>query len=331
MNIKLIKSKEFILLIVVLLISLIISMKNIVFLRSDNIIDLLRNNAVLGIMAVGMLLAILTGGIDVSVASMIAAITVIIGHFLINISDNIILVFLIASISGLIMGFINGFLISKLKIAPIVVTLGTMSIISGMMFYITKGAWITGIPESFIEFGRKIVFKIPSQNGLYLGLPVPTLFFIICALLTWFILKYTVIGRGIYAMGGNPVSARRLGYNTDAITIFIYSYIGFLVGIAAVIHTSIMRQVDPNAFCGFELKVIAAVVLGGASILGGSGSVFGTMLGVVLFSILSNGLILMHIPVFWHSIVIGIILLVSVSIDVMQRKMAKKTQIRVDI
>ncbi len=328
--IKKIRSKEIVLLLIVLVVSSIISIGNIVFLRCDNLIDLMRNNSVLGIMAMGMLLSILTGGIDVSVGSMIAAITVIVGHFLVNISENIFLVFLIAAISGIVMGLINGLLISKLKIAPIVVTLGTMSIISGMMFYITHGTWITGIPDSFIEFGRTILFKVTTKNG-YIGLPLPTLFFILSAILTWLILKYTLIGRGIYAMGGNPESARRLGFNTDGIIIFIYSYIGFLVGIAAVVHTSIMRQVDPNAFSGFEMQVIAAVVLGGASILGGSGSVIGTVLGVVLFSILSNGLILMRIPVFWHNIVIGTVLLISVSIDVIQRKLADKAQVRVDI
>jgi len=328
---RFVKSKEMGILLIIIVISIIISIGNSTFLRPDNIIDMLKGNTVLGIMAMGMLLVIITGGIDVSVGAMVAAVTVLVGKFMVNFSGNVLLAFIVGCLCGTIMGAINGIFIAKLKIPPIVVTLGTMSIINGLMLYYTNGTWINDIPESFINFGKLTLFKIPNGQGGMIGVPIQILFLVIAALVTWVILKYTLIGRGIYAMGGNPVSAARIGYNLDKISIFLYSYMGFVTGLAAVVHTSIMRQVDPNAFTGFELQVVAAVVLGGANILGGAGTVLGTLLGVLLLAIMNNGLILMHIPVFWQKIVVGAVIIIAVSIDVIQRKHAEKNLTKVDI
>ena len=328
---RFVKSKEMGILLIIIVISIIISIGNSTFLRPDNIIDMLKGNTVLGIMAMGMLLVIITGGIDVSVGAMVAAVTVLVGKFMVNFSGNVLLAFIVGCLCGTIMGAINGIFIAKLKIPPIVVTLGTMSIINGLMLYYTNGTWINDIPESFINFGKLTLFKIPNGQGGTIGVPIEILFLVIAALVTWVILKYTLIGRGIYAMGGNPVSAARIGYNLDKISIFLYSYMGFMTGLAAVVHTSIMRQVDPNAFTGFELQVVAAVVLGGANILGGAGTVLGTLLGVLLLAIMNNGLILMHIPVFWQKIVVGAVIIIAVSIDVIQRKHAEKNLTKVDI
>jgi len=328
---RFVKSKEMGILLIIIVISIIISIGNSTFLRPDNIIDMLKGNTVLGIMAMGMLLVIITGGIDVSVGAMVAAVTVLVGKFMVNFSGNVLLAFIVGCLCGTIMGAINGIFIAKLKIPPIVVTLGTMSIINGLMLYYTNGTWINDIPESFINFGKLTLFKIPNGQGGMIGVPIQILFLVIAALVTWVILKYTLIGSGIYAMGGNPVSAARIGYNLDKISIFLYSYMGFVTGLAAVVHTSIMRQVDPNAFTGFELQVVAAVVLGGANILGGAGTVLGTLLGVLLLAIMNNGLILMHIPVFWQKIVVGAVIIIAVSIDVIQRKHAEKNLTKVDI
>lgn len=326
------KSKEMNILMVLIVISIIISFFNSSFLTIGNLLDVVKSNIVLAIMSMGMLLVLLTGGIDVSVASVISAVTVVIGQFMIHVSSNIVLIFIVGVIAGSLMGLINGLLIAKLKIPPIVATLGTMSIIFGLVLYLTNGTWITGIPQNFIDFGRVQIgnFKVSGSNQLT-GIPIQFLFLVFAAALTWFILKYTVIGRNIYAIGGNKESAERIGINSDNLTLFIYTYEGFLIGLAAVVHTSIMRQVDPNAFIGFELQVIAAVVLGGASVLGGYGSVFGTLVGVSLFCVINNGLILMHIPVFWQKIVVGVVLITSISVDVIQKRRQEKKRIRVDI
>jgi ribose/xylose/arabinose/galactoside ABC-type transport system permease subunit len=265
------------------------------------------------------------------VASIITAVTVITGYSLIFISSNLFVALLIACAVGTALGFINGFFISRLKIPPIVATLGTMSIILGIVLYKTNGNWITGIPDAFIQLGRTTLFHVTLDSGRVIGFPIQGLFLVPAIILTWFILRKTVVGRGIYAIGGNRESAERMGFKTSRILTFVYSYEGFLIGLAAVSHTSIMRQVDPNAFLGFEMQVIAAVVLGGASTLGGTGRVLGTLLGVTIFCVINNGLILMKIPTFWQKIVVGIIIVGSIAIDMAQKQRAERKQIRVDV
>jgi ribose/xylose/arabinose/galactoside ABC-type transport system permease subunit len=328
---KLKQNREFGILGILILVSIIIALNSSAFLTVENLFDMLKGNVVLGIMSLGMLLVLLTGGIDVSVGSMVAAVTVIVGQFLMHVSGNVFLALLVGCAAGTAMGLVNGVLIAKLRIPPIVVTLGTMSIIIGLTLYWTNGTWITGLPKNFIDFGRQTIGSFYQQGDEMIGFPVQILFLVFAAILTWLILKYTLVGRGIYAMGGNRVSAERVGYNLDRITIFLYAYEGFIVGLAGVVHTSIMRQVDPNAFNGFEMQVIAAVVLGGASTLGGYGSVLGTILGVALFTVINNGLILMHIPTFWQKIVVGIVLIASIGFDVVQKRYWDSHTTKVDI
>lgn len=327
---NILKSKEMGIFLLLVALSLIIALNNITFIRIDNIVDMMKSNTVLGIMALGMLLVILTGGIDVSVSASVAAVTAIIGKFMVSFGGNIFIVLIVACISGIVFGLINGVLIAKLKIPAIVVTLGTMSVINGVLLFITNGNLIGNLPKSFIDFGEIRFFEVQTSNGI-VGLPIQVLFFIGAAILTYFILKFTLIGRGIYAIGGNKVSAERIGYKTDWINIFLYSYMGLMVGIAAVVHISIVKQVDPNAFTGFEMQVIAAVVLGGANIVGGEGSVSGVILGVLFLAFLNNGLTLMHIPVFWQKIVVGSVIIIAVSIDIIRRNQKEKYSTKVDI
>jgi ribose/xylose/arabinose/galactoside ABC-type transport system permease subunit len=331
MNIKVLKIRELPILLVLVGISIVITVVNPSFATLENFLDLLKGNLTLAIMSLGMLLVILTGGIDVSVSSIITAVTVITGFFLIRVSSNVFLALIAACLVGTAMGFINGCFVSRLKIPPIVATLGTMSIILGIVLYKTNGNWITGIPNDFINFGRISVLNVTLKSGRIIGFPVQGFILIPAIILTWFILKHTVIGRGIYAIGGNLESAERMGFKSVRILTFVYSYEGFLIGLAAVSHTSIMRQVDPNAFLGFEMQVIAAVVLGGASTMGGTGSVLGTLLGVAIFCVINNGLILMKIPTFWQKIVVGIIIIGSIAIDMAQKQQAERKQIRVDV
>ncbi|MTI59039.1 MAG: ABC transporter permease [Firmicutes bacterium] len=315
------KQKEFSILTMLIIIAVIITMQNSVFISAANLIDILRSNSIMGIIALGMLLVIITGGIDVSVGAMTAMVTVIIGNYMAVFGGSLITVFLLAAISGIALGIINGILVAKLKIPAIVVTLGMMSIFNGLTLYITNGSWITDVPQYFIQFGKIKIFNIPIQIYFWLG----------TALLTFFILKYTFFGRGIFALGGNPEVANRVGYKSDKLTICLWAYLGLMVGVAAVIHTSIFRQVDPNAFNGFELNVIAAVVLGGANIMGGEGSVPGTILGVLLLAVIDNGLILAWVPTFWQQIIVGSIILIAVSYDVIQNKRKERSMMKIDL
>ena len=219
------------------------------------------------------------------------------------------------------MGFINGFCIAAFNLPPIVVTLGTVSVYNGLNLYYTNGTWITNLPQWFQDFGDITV----------LGLTIQVVFLAAAALLTWFVLNHTVVGRGIYAMGGNLDAARRTGFNVSRITMFVYSYIGFMAGIAAVVHSSIVKMVDPNAFAGFDLQVIAVVVLGGANALGGEGSVLGTLLGLLMIGIINNGLILAWIPTYWQQVIVGIIILSAVCFDVIRRRNTERSMCKIDI
>jgi ribose/xylose/arabinose/galactoside ABC-type transport system permease subunit len=230
------------------------------------------------------------------------------------------------------MDLLNGLLISLLKIPPIVATLGTFNIINGLVRYISNGVWITGIPENFIRFGQISFFRRHVEGvNVPIGFPIQVLFLVVVLLITWALLRYTRFGRSVYAMGGSRESAQRLGYNVTKSQILLYMYMGGLAGVAAVIHTSIFRQVDPNAFAGFDIKVIGAAVIGGVSITGGYGSVFGAMLGVLFMAILQNGLILMRIPTFWQQIVTGVIIVFVVGVDGYSRYHKEFNRLKVDV
>lgn len=329
----LLRSKELVIFTVLVVICIVVTIVNPVFVHPSNITDIFLTNTVLGIMALGMLVVILTGGIDVSVAAILATVTMVVGNFMAHVTGNILLVFLLGIATGGLLGLFNGLLIAKLRIHAIVVTLGTMSIIYGAMFYLTGGDWVTQdiIPAAFKDFGRTVFGKIATVSGGTTGLPVQFLFFLAAVGATWFLLRLTMFGRGVFAIGGNRISAERAGIRIDRTIILVYLYEGILIGLAGVVHTSIVRQVDPNAFNGFELQVIAAVVLGGTSILGGSGSVLGAVLGVSLIAVLNNGLILMRVSSYWQQIIIGLVIIAAVSTDIIQKRRAVQRQTKVDI
>ena len=176
---QLFRSKEAGILLIIILVSAVITLKNPVFLTTENLLDLAKNNTVIGIVALGMLPVIITGGIDVSVGAMTAAVTIIIGKYMVNFGGNLLLVFTIGCISGALLGALNGLLVSKLNLPPIVVTLGSMSIINGLMLYYTGGSWITNIPQWFINFGR-----IKAA-----GIPIQIFFLVLAAVITYLVLK----------------------------------------------------------------------------------------------------------------------------------------------
>lgn len=315
------KRKETSILLVVVLLSTAITLVNGTFLTFQNITDILRSYAVHGIVAMGMLLVIVTAGIDVSVGSMAAAVSVVLGNYMIRFGGNLFTVLLVSSLAGVVFGLINGFFIAQLRIPAIVVTLGTLSVFRGAELYVTGGSWITGLPDWFIDFGRTKVA----------GVPIQIFFWLFAGVLTWLILNYTRFGRGVFALGGNPEAASRVGYKNRRTLLLVWAYLGFMVGMASMVHTSIVRHVDPNAFSFFELTVIAACVIGGANIMGGEGTVIGTFLGVLILAIVENGLILTHISAYWHQIIIGGVILSAVTVDVVQIRRREKNMAKIDI
>lgn len=329
---KFVKSKEMGLIILLVLLMIVIFIKNPVFMRADNILNILKTNVILAIVSLGMLLVMITGGIDTSIGAIISSVTLIAGNFMVRVTGNVVLAFILGALVGTGIGVLNGLLIAYIKIPPIVATLGMYSIVSGTALYITKGAYINNIPEEFINFGKITMLNIfPDGRGGTMGIPIQLLFLVALIALTYFIMRYTRMGRGIFAIGGNLVSAERIGYNVNKITIFVYGYMGFICGIAGIVHTSIMKQVDPNAFVGYDMKTIAAVILGGVNVMGGEGTITGTMLGVALFAVINNGLTLMKISTYWQKIILGAIMVISICFVIIRKKQAEKHLIKVEI
>ena len=318
---KLIKKKEFSVFLIILIISFFLTIINPVFFTFTNFMDILKGNVVVGILALGMLPILITGGIDLSVSANIALTTLITGKLLTQSSMGLPAIFLICCIAGGIIGILNGLIITYFNISPIVATLGIQSIMQGTILVYTKGNMITNMPEWFQNFGRITVANIPIQ----------IFFLILTTIIMSFILKYTLIGRGVYAIGGSEASAVRVGYNPQKIKIFVYTLAGVLSGIAGVLNTSIVQGVNPNTFVGTELNVIAIVVIGGASTLGGTGTVLGTFLGMCLMAILNNGLVLAKIPTFWQKIVMGIIIISAVAVDGISKKYEQSRLVRIDL
>ena len=323
------EASVFIILIAVMLIATII---NPAFLTFTNIMDVLKGNSTLGICSFGMLLIILTGGIDASVCGQLTLVCVVAGKLMANTGfDNVILLYVLGIAIGCFTGMLNGLMVARLDLPPIIATLGLDSVLMGFLKYYTNGTWINAkeLPASIDNFGMFRFFSNPNVTGS--GVPVQLLLYIFVAAITWFLLNRMLLGRSVMAMGGSRVGAERIGLNARNLTTFAYMYAGMMYGFAAITYTFMMRSVDPNAFLGFEMDVIGAVVLGGALMTGGQGSVLGTVLGMLLFAFISNGLTLAHISTYWQNIIVGAIILLAVSFDMIKLHREERLQTKVDI
>lgn len=212
---------------------------------------------------------------------------------------------------GAAFGALNGLLVQKLQAPSLIVTIGTQYVIRSFLLTFVGTALFMNIPVAMDAFGKASLFTHHASNGVVSVLPATVLVLVAAALVTWFILERTLMGRAIFAVGGNPGIAERLGVNLFRVRIFVFAYAGLLAGIAGVVHVSSNRLANPFDLAGMELEIIAAVVLGGARITGGSGSVMGTLLGVLLITIVSNVLIFVGIPSTLQLAIVGIFILLS--------------------
>lgn len=275
------------------------------FLTISNIMNVFTQVSVNAILAIGMSFVILTGGIDLSVGS-ILAISGAVSASLIKSTNNIFLSLLVAILIGAAIGLMNGIVVSKGKIQAFIVTLSTMTIFRGITVVFTNGTPISGLADAFMIIGNKKI-------GGYI--PVPAVITALILFIAWYILNQTRFGRYVYAIGGNEDSARLSGINTDKIKTFVYVLCGVTAAISGVITTSRVGSASPNAGAGFELDAIAAVVVGGTSLAGGEGTVIGTIIGAMIIGVLNNGLNLAGVSAYYQSIVKGLVILLAVLID----------------
>lgn len=281
------------------------------FMTLSNITNVFTQVSTNAIIAVGMTFVILTGGIDLSVGSTVA----ISGAFaasIIKSTNNVFLAVLAAGIVGIVIGLINGLLISKGKLQAFIATLATMTIFRGATLVFTNGTPISKLPENFVNIG----------NGKLGFIPIPVIITVIVLVIAIYVLTQTRFGRYLYALGGNEDSARLSGINTTKIKTLVYVISGFASSIAGVIIASRIVSASPNAGTGFELDAIAAVVIGGTSLAGGEGRITGTLIGALIIGVLNNGLNLMNVSPFYQSIVKGLVILIAVLLDKKSRKKA---------
>ncbi len=320
---QLFKHNETYLLLIVIIFSTVLTLINPVFLTVENLFDLLRSSSGTAILAVGVFIVLLSGGIDVSCTAIAIIGQYISVNVLIAIGvDSIALAFLISILIGVSLGAVNAVFISIFKLPTLITTLGTSSLFHGLLleFVGTKAINTGDLPESIKAFGKINIITISRADGSTYGLSIFFLILVVIVGFTWFILKYTMIGRGVYAIGGNKEAAKRSGYNVMKIQFFIYCYAGLLAGVMGVMHLCLIRYSNPNYLVGTELSIIAAVVLGGTSISGGKGTLTGTMLGVALITILEKNLILIGLSSYWQKLFIGLIIVLGVSITYAQNK-----------
>jgi len=296
--------KNYGLVIVFFLICIAMSILSPHFLSITNIMNVIRQTSIYGILAVGMTFVILTGGIDLSIGSILAVSGVICAGLLKS-GASIPLAVFAAIIVGGGFGLLNGFIITAGKITPFVTTLGMMVIARGLALIYCKGYPISGFSGAFRKIGSAYV----------LGIPVPVILFIFTVAIAWFVLTQTRLGRYTYAIGGNEETVKLSGINASFYKMLAYVIMGITAGISAVILTARLNAAEAIAGTGYELDVIAAVVIGGTSLSGGSGSIIGTLVGALLIGVINNGMNLLGISPYFQLVVKGILIIGAVLLD----------------
>ncbi len=278
------------------------------FLTYNNFTTVLRSISTTAIMAFGMTFVIITGGIDLSVGSIVALSGTLCAG-LISSSWNYAAAVIIGLAVGTLCGAFNGFVISRTEIPPFIVTMGMMNIARGASYIYSSGKPIR-TPDDFGSFG----------NGYFLSIPIPVIVMTVLMILSILLLSKSKFGRSVYAIGGNKEAARFSGINTKNVIWLVYVLIGFLASAAGIITASRLYSGQPTVAQGIEMDVIAATVLGGVSMAGGVGKIGGTMIGAIIIGVLSTGMNLLKIPSFYQMIVMGIVILLAVYLDVRRKK-----------
>lgn len=312
-NIKLIGMnilKKYGMLLILIALIILMSILTPAFLSTGNLLNIVRQMSVIGIIAIGVTFIIITTGIDLSSGSVVALTSVIVASIAQPDSYPIFVAILVGLAVGLTTGVINGAIIAKGKIAPFIVTLGMMTAARGLALLYTNGRPIGGLSDSFKFIGQ----------GVIAGIPVPIIIFGMVAAVSYILLNKTKFGKYVYAIGGNEQAAIIAGVNITKYKILIYGYAGLLTGLAAIILTSRISSGQPTAGVLYELDAIAAAVIGGTSLTGGIGTIGGTVIGALIIGVMNNGLDLLNVSSYWQQILKGAIIVVAVLIDTRKNK-----------
>lgn len=305
---------ELALLAVLVVICFVLSFTSDRFFTLGNAFDLLNTSSVNIIFAVGLLVVLIAGGIDISFAVAASVVQYLAVTFLGWIGGGNWAVGLIVSGAiGVALGCVNAFLIHQFRIISIVATISTFNIFFGLLMFYTGGVSIYNLPDWLTT--RVVLFEREMADGTWAEITLPVLIMAVCVFATWALITRTTIGRQLFAFGDNPEGARRFGINIGAMQYIAFGWLGLMAGIAGLVQAHYAQEVVPNALYGRELDVLAAVVLGGARLGGGKGSVLGCILGVLLVSITQNGLNLMGVSPFAFKMIVGAIILAAITLS----------------
>lgn len=284
-----------------------IGLSNPRFLAERNLLDILQGNAYVAVAAIGMSMVIITGNIDISVGSLIGLLAIVSGRLAVG-DAPVVVAWTVPLVVGAGVGAVIGWLVAYLKIPSIVVTLGMLSILKGVLIIWTSGQRVTGMPEAFY-----------LAQWRPLGIPTPVIFMVVLTLLAALWLRYSGLGRAFYALGGNAEAARLSGFSQTRLTMQVFILNGVFAGIAAVLYATQLNVIQPTPPTSLELFVITSAVVGGVSILGGKGTVIGAMLAAILLNTIRSGMIFVNVSPFWIQAVQGVLILVTVLIDLVRR------------
>ncbi len=312
------RSHEARLLLVVVVLGGFLALATPSFASLQNLVDLLTSNAFSGMLAAGLLVVLVSGGIDIS----FTATASVAQYAAMTVANHSHIGWLgVAAIGaglGSLLGLFNAVLIGTLRLSSIIVTIATLNLFYGLLMFVTRGDEIFALPDWFVNGASWTVYTDAQQAEYAITLPMLGLVFAFA--LTAILLKRSNIGRQVYALGSNADAAARVGIPVFRLNLLIYGYMGLIAGLASLVQAQNAQSVSPNALVGRELDVLAAVVLGGASLTGGVGSVFGTILGVMLLAFLQNGLLLLGVPSYWSPCFTGAVILVAVSLLAIERR-----------
>lgn len=326
---KMVRSNEFYLFIVILVICLFIQFRSGQFFTPNNLVDLANAMIVPGLFGIGAYMVIVSGGIDVSFPALASLAVYAVTRVLVDqdFQGPWIVPFLAVVALGAVLGAFNGIFTSRIAIPTLIITLGTANVFSGVMQGALSSVQISQLPPSMEAFGRASLFTATNRtSGLTSALPVSFLLLIAVLVIAFLIMRYTMFGRGIFAIGGDESSAVRAGFKVRRIKFWLYVMVGVIAAIGGFVRTTSMGQMHPTNLLGSEMMVIAAVVLGGAAITGGTGSLTGVMLGTLLIVIVQNSMILIGVPTFWQRAALGFLIIVGTGISAVQLTRRRRRQ-----
>ena len=310
------RAREMSVLVALAVLVVIMSVASPYFLEPQNIFNVLRNMSTISIMAIGMTMVIITGGIDLSVGSVLAMTAMLTARLMVQFGMSPWLALLAGLVAGAMVGGINGLIITKVQVNPFITTMGMMSICRGLTYLLASG--LVGTVASNMPMRNEALNFLGAG---YIGpVPFPVIEMVILVVLGSLFLANTVLGRQIYGVGSNEQASRLSGVDVDRVRLFCYTMAGLLAAYAGVMTAGLLSTAATNAGIGTELDVIAAAVIGGASLSGGEGTVYGAVLGAAIMAVLRNAFVLLGLPVYLQTVSIGVVIILAVALDRLRRR-----------